>query len=279
MIDKDRDKAVLITGCSSGIGRATAHLFASHGWNVFATMRDPSKIGDLAGLPNVKVVRLDVTDTVSIESAVSQVLAENAHLDVVVNNSGLGVFGPFETATPALVDRIIATNLTGVMNVIREILPAMRMQRRGTIINVASVGGLTTMPLNAIYHATKYAVVGFTEALIYELAPFGITAKTVMPGGVNTDFAGRSLSLTFHGDGHPYADEVASVKAAFTKRGSAYSPPEDVAKTIFTAATDGTTRFKYVVGADAETLLKARTDLGDEGYVNMMGERFGLIKK
>lgn len=149
------NKAVLITGCSSGIGRATAHLFASHGWNVIATMRDPSKIGDLAALPNVKVVRLDVTDTVSIENAVSQALAENAHIDVVVNNSGVGIFGPFETATPALLDRIIATNLVGVMNVIREILPAMRMQRRGIIISVASVGGLTTMPLNAVYHATK----------------------------------------------------------------------------------------------------------------------------
>ena len=271
-----KKKTVLITGCSSGIGLATAKLFASNGWQVVATMRDPSKAKDLSALPNVSISRLDVTDTASIESAVSQALSAHAQINVVVNNAGFGVFGPFETAPPALVDRLLATNLTGVFNVIREVLPAMRMQRSGTIINVASVGGLTTMPLNSIYHATKYAIVGFTESLIYELAPFGIRAKIIVPGGVETDFSGRSLNLTFHGDGHAYADEVARVTAAFQARASAYSQPEAIAAVIFTAATDDSAKIKYVVGADAEALLAARAKSSDEDYVAMMTERFGL---
>ena len=271
-----KKKTVLITGCSSGIGHATAKLFASNDWQVVATMRDPGKAGDLSRLPNVSIVRLDVTDTASIESAISQALFEHAQINVVVNNAGVGAFGPFETASPALVDRLLAINLTGVFNVIREVLPAMRMQRSGTIINVASIGGLTTMPLNSIYHATKYAIVGFTESLIYELAPFGIRAKIIVPGGVETDFSGRSLSLTFNGDGHAYTDEVARVTAAFHARASAYAQPEDIAAVIFTAATDDSAKVKYVVGADAEALLAARAKSSDEEYVAMMTERFGL---
>jgi NAD(P)-dependent dehydrogenase (short-subunit alcohol dehydrogenase family) len=271
-----KKKTVLITGCSSGIGHSTAKLFASNGWQVVATMRDPSKANSLSALPNVSIVRLDVTDTASIESAVTQALSEHAQINVVVNNAGFGAFGPFETATPALVDRLLATNLIGVFNVIREVLPVMRMQRQGTIINVASIGGLTTMPLNSIYHATKYAIVGFTESLIYELAPFGIRAKIIVPGGVDTDFSGRSLNFTFHGDGHAYADEVARVTAAFRARASAYSQPEDIANEIFKAATDDLPKVKYVVGADAEALLAARAKSSDEEYVAMMTERFGL---
>jgi NAD(P)-dependent dehydrogenase (short-subunit alcohol dehydrogenase family) len=271
-----KKKTVLITGCSSGIGYSTAKLFASNGWQVVATMRDPSKADGLSALSNVSIVRLDVTDTASIESAVSQALSEHAQINVVVNNAGFGAFGPFETASPALVDRLLATNLTGVFNVIREVLPAMRMQRQGTIINVASVGGLTTMPLNSIYHATKYAIVGFTESLIYELAPFGIQAKIIVPGGVDTNFSGRSLNLTFHGDGHAYAEEVARVTEAFRARASAYSHPDDIAKVIFTAATDDSRKVKYVVGADAEALLASRAKSSDEEYVAMMAQRFGL---
>lgn len=271
-----KKKTVLITGCSSGIGRAAAKLFASNGWQVVATMRDPSKAGDLSALANVSIARLDVTDTASIESAVSQALSEHAQINVVVNNAGFGAFGPFETAPAALVDRLLATNLTGVFNVIREVLPAMRMQRQGTIINVASIGGLTTMPLNSIYHATKYAIVGFTESLIYELSPFGIRAKIIVPGGVETDFSGRSLNLTFHGDGHAYAEEVARVTASFRARTSAYSQPEDIAQVIFTAATDNSSKVKYVIGADAEALLAARAKSSDEEYVAMMTQRFGL---
>jgi NAD(P)-dependent dehydrogenase (short-subunit alcohol dehydrogenase family) len=269
-------KTILITGCSSGIGHAAAQLFATRGWNVVATMRDPAAAGELASTPNVAVARLDVTDPASIEAVVQQTLAAHGRIDAVVNNAGFGAFGPFETAPQSLIERQLATNLTGVFNVVRAVLPAMRAQRDGTIINIASVGGLTTLPLNAIYHATKYAVVGFTEALVYELAPFGIHAKVVAPGGVATDFAGRSLSLTFSGDEHPYADSVAQVMQAFQQNRANYSQPMDIAEVILRAATDGSAAVKYVAGPDAQALLDARASLGDEGYVQMMNQRFGL---
>ncbi|MES2297492.1 MAG: SDR family oxidoreductase [Pseudomonadota bacterium] len=269
-------KTILITGCSSGIGRASAELFGARGWNVVATMRDPAAAGALAALPSVTVARLDVTDPAAIDAVVAHTLHLHGRIDALVNNAGFGAFGPFETAPPALIERQLATNLSGVFNMVRAVLPAMRAQRAGSIINIASVGGLTTMPFNAIYHATKYAVVGFTEALVYELAPFGIAAKVVAPGGVATDFATRSLSLTYSDEQHPYADDVARVMAAFQQNRANYAQPEAVAEVIYGAATDGSATIKYVAGADAQALLAARASLGDEGYVHMMMQRFGL---
>jgi NAD(P)-dependent dehydrogenase (short-subunit alcohol dehydrogenase family) len=166
-------KAILITGCSTGIGRAAARLFASRGWSVTATMRRPEDAGDLAPAGDIRVERLDVVDVASVERAIARALEAFGRLDVVVNNAGIGAFGPFETASRELIERQIGTNLVGVFNVTRAALPAMRAQKSGVIVNISSIGGLTTLPLNAIYHATKYAVVGFTEGLAYELAPFG----------------------------------------------------------------------------------------------------------
>ncbi len=269
-------QTVLITGCSSGIGRATALHFAKAGWNVVATMRNASRAGELADLANVLVHDLDVTDQGSIKAAVDATLARFGRIDVVVNNAGYGLSGPFELASDALIERQFATNVFGVFNVIRAVLPTLRSQRAGVIVNIASVGGLTTLPFNSLYHATKYAVVGFTEALNHELADFGIRSKFVAPGGVATDFAGRSLSLTFADNNHPYAASVAKAMAAWAARRSGYSSPDEVAKVIFTAATDGTRQVRYVSGADAESLLAARAGLDDAGYLQLVRQSFGL---
>ena len=271
-------KAILITGCSTGIGRAAAHLFAKRGFSVTATMRRTEDAGDLAAAENVRVEPLDVVDVASVERAVAQTLEAFGRLDVVVNNAGFGAFGPFETATPELIERQIGTNLIGVFNVTRAALPTMRAQKSGVIVNISSIGGLTTFPLNAIYHATKYAVVGFTEDLNFELAPFGIRAKVVAPGGVATDFATRSLSLTFQGDGGPYADTIAKVAATFQSRAAAggHSKPEAIAETIFEAATDDLPHVLYVAGPDAIALLERRAKMTDGDYLKMMRDNFGL---
>jgi NAD(P)-dependent dehydrogenase (short-subunit alcohol dehydrogenase family) len=270
-------KAVLITGCSTGIGRAAARLFASRGWGVTATMRRPEDAGDLATAGDIRVERLDVADVASVEHAFAEALDAFGRLDAVVNNAGFGAFGPFETATQELIDRQIGTNLVGVFNVTRAALPTMRAQKSGVIVNVSSVGGLTTLPLNSIYHATKYAIVGFTEGLAYELEPFAIRAKVVAPGFVATDFATRSLSMTFEGDGGPYADTIANVAATFRSRaGGAYSKPEAIAETIFEAATDGLPRIRYVAGPDAIALLERRASMSDEAYIKMTRDNFGL---
>ncbi len=268
--------AVLVTGCSSGIGRATAVRFSQAGWRVAATMRKMQDAGELAELQGVLVHELDVTDPASVKRAVDAMLARFGRIDAVVNNAGFGLFGPFETASDEVIERQFDTNVFGVFNVTRAVLPTLRSQGAGVIVNVASVGGLTTLPFNSLYHAAKYAVVGFTEALNHELAEFGIRSKFVAPGGVATDFAGRSLSVTFSDDQHPYAGNVAKAMAAWGSRRGGYSAPGQVADVIFSAATDGTRQVRYVAGADAEQLLATRAGLDDAGYLDLVRQTFGL---
>jgi NAD(P)-dependent dehydrogenase (short-subunit alcohol dehydrogenase family) len=273
------NKTVLITGCSSGIGQAAATHFATHGWNVVATMRNPQAGTELAKYPNVRVVALDVTSRASAEQAVQGALAEFGRIDVVVNNAGYGVFGPFETASEEVIDKQFQTNINGIFNVTRAVLPAMRAQHAGVIINVSSIGGLSAFPLFSLYHATKFAVVGFSESLQFELAPFGIQIKVIAPGGVKTDFASRSLVHTFDNDEHAYTDTVTKVQQAFAARRSSgeYSSSEMLAEAIFGAATDGTDRLRYVVGPDAEQIAAARKQMSDEAYVAMINQRMGLV--
>ncbi len=164
-------KTVLITGASSGIGKATAELFAERGWNVAATMRSPNE-SDLASKSQaIRLFRLDVTDPSSIETCVSDVIAEFGGIDVVVNNAGYGLVGPFEAQTDAQIRRQFETNLFGVMNVTRAVLPHMRERRAGRIVNVASIAGRMTIPLYSAYCSTKWALEGLGSALARVAAP------------------------------------------------------------------------------------------------------------
>ena len=269
-------KTVLITGCSSGIGEASARHFAAQGWNVAATMRNPAAAAHLKDIPNIKLLALDVTDKASIAEAVAEALAAFGQIDALVNNAGYGLFGPFELASDELIERQFKTNLFGLFDVTRAVLPTMREQRSGVIINISSIGGLTTFPMNSLYHATKFALVGFSESLSFELAPFGIQVKVVAPGGVATDFAGRSLVTTFNDDNHPYAATVGKVAAAFGARRGNYSSSEYLAEGIYAAATDGTRKTRYVVGEDAVALLAAKAKMTDEQYVAFIETQMGL---
>ncbi len=269
-------RSILITGCSTGIGAATARVFSERGWNVAATMRDPAQGAALQGLPGVKVLALDVTQPQSITAAVDQALQDFGGLDSLVNNAGYGLFGPFETASDEVIKRQFATNLFGLFDVTRAVLPAMRARGAGVIVNVSSIGGLTTFPLFSLYHATKYAVIGFSESLGYELAPFGIQVKVVAPGGVATDFASRSLARTFEGDGGDYAPTVAKVMGTFNERRGNYASSESLGIAIHGAVTDGSAKTCYVVGDDATGLLAMRKQAGDEAFATELRRRFGL---
>jgi NAD(P)-dependent dehydrogenase (short-subunit alcohol dehydrogenase family) len=270
-------KTVLITGCSSGIGAASAEYFAARGWNVAATMRNLAA-STLKEAPNLKLFTLDVRDAASIEKAVERAVETFGTIDALVNNAGYGLFGPFETASQDAIEKQFKTNVFGLFDVTRAVLPGMRAQRSGVIVNISSIGGLTTFPLNSLYHATKFALIGFSESLGFELAPFGVQVKVVAPGGVATDFAGRSLATTFSDDGRPYADQVAKVIAAFRARASNSnrSTSEQIAAVIFEAVTDGTGRTRYVAGDDAVALLAARAKMTDEQYVTFMSQQMGL---
>lgn len=251
-------KTVLITGTSSGIGKAAVLYFAAKGWNVAATLRKPENETEFRNLPNVKLYRLDVMDTTSIQTAIAQAIQDFGDIDVIVNNAGYGAVGIFEAATPAQIQRQFDTNVFGVMNVIREILPHFRARKNGTIINVTSMGGLITFPIYSVYHGTKWAVEGFSEALQYELRPFNIKVKCIEPGAIKTDFYERSQDL-FAKEGLTDYDAYVKATLANTQKAGADAPgPQVVADKIFKAANDPSFRLRYPVGSQSPVLLFIR---------------------
>ena len=239
------NKTVLITGASSGIGRATASTFAQRGWNVAATMRRPQDAGSIG--EGVACMALDVTDPVSIERAIEATLARFGRIDVLVNNAGFAVVGPFEAATPEQIQREFDTNVLGLMRVTQAVLPHFRAQRSGTIVNISSIGGRLTFLLYSIYHATKWAVEGFTESLRYELEPFDIRVRLVEPGAIKTDFYDRSMAVVSN---DAYSDLFARGMRALNQAGAAGGSPMQVAATILRASTDRGWRLRYPVHAN-----------------------------
>jgi NAD(P)-dependent dehydrogenase (short-subunit alcohol dehydrogenase family) len=238
---------VLITGSSSGIGRATVGAFAAAGWNVAATMRRPEEAGDWANSAQVLPLRLDVLELASIRSALAGAIERFGAVDVVVNNAGYGMLGPFEASTPEQVERQLATNVTGLMNVTREILPHFRQRRAGTIINISSMGGRLTFPFYSVYHASKWAVEGYSESLSYELAPFGIRVKIVEPGAIKTDFYDRSQELVSKPGLTAYDELLSKALPVISRTGATAAGPEVVAQTILRAASDGSWGLRYPV--------------------------------
>jgi NAD(P)-dependent dehydrogenase (short-subunit alcohol dehydrogenase family) len=190
-------KVALITGSSSGIGLESAKLFAKSGWTVIAGMRNPdSRITPLHDYPNrVNIVHIDVTDDKSITDAVEYTVKNFGGIDVLINNAGYGLTGIFEYYDEEKVRKQFDTNFFGIVKLTKAVLPYMKSQKRGTIVNVASVGGRITFPLFSFYHATKWAVEGFSESLQHELVPFNIRIKIVEPGPVKTDFYNRSMDI------------------------------------------------------------------------------------
>ncbi len=269
---------VLITGCSSGIGAAAVRHFAGQGWNVAATLRNPAAARFEPGAGRVEAYALDVTDPGSIDAAVSRTLERFGQIDVLINNAGYGLFGPFESASRDVISRQFRTNVEGVFDVTRAVLPHMRERASGVIINVASLTGLVAMPLYSLYAASKYAVVGFSESLSHELAPLGIRVKVFAPGAVATDFSGRSLARTFEGDGGPYAESIRKVLGVFAanRASASAATPEQLAQALYSAATDGSAQVRYVIGDDALAVMQTRKELGEEALLGALRQRFGL---
>lgn len=252
------NKTILITGASSGIGKATVIYFQQQGWNVAATMRSPEKEKELGKLPQVKLFRLDVMDETTIREAVEGAIAAFGGIDVIVNNAGYGAVGIFEAATPEQIKRQFETNVFGVMNVIRAVLPHFRAKKSGTIINITSMGGRITFPIYSVYHGTKWAVEGFAEALQFELRPFNIRVKNVEPGAIKTDFYERSMDL-FKKEGLTAYDEYERVVYTSTQKAGENAPgPEVIARKVFKAANDRSFRLRYPGSMQSSMLLLLR---------------------
>jgi len=260
----NRPKTVLITGASSGIGLATAQLFQRQGWNVVATMRSPDKAPDaLTKLEHVLCLRLDVTQPETIEAAIAQSLQQFQQIDVLINNAGYGLLGAFEACSPEQIQKQFDTNVFGLMNVTRAILPHWRERRSGLLINVSSMGGRLTAPLYSLYHSTKWAVEGFSESLRYELSAFNIRVKLIEPGPIKTDFYDRSADIATKPGLNAYDGFVDRVLPNLNRAGKQGSPPEVTAQVIYKAATDAGDRLRYAAGGNAGILLAVRRFLPD----------------
>jgi NAD(P)-dependent dehydrogenase (short-subunit alcohol dehydrogenase family) len=268
--------SVLVTGASSGIGRATVVACAARGWRVAATMRRPEAAVDLASLPGVRVLPLDVTSLDSVEAAVEATVEDFGSLDAVVNNAGFGVDGVFESMDDETIRRQFETNVFGLMRVTRVVVPVMRRQGHGTIVQVSSMGGRVTFPLYSIYHGTKWAVEGFSESLAYELRPFGIRMRLVEPGAIRTAFYDRSRERVAAPAGAGYDDLVARCEAVSLAAGGHGSDPAMVADTVVRAIAERGWRLRYPVAPPAPLLMVARKFLPESWFLRIIRQRYGI---
>lgn len=269
-------KTILITGASSGIGKATARHFQEQGWNVAATMRSPQNETELGQLDRVMVTRLDVQDPASIQSAVQETIDQFGRIDVLLNNAGYGAAGPLEAAPMDEIRRQFDVNVIGLLETTKAVLPHFRANQAGKIINVSSVGGRVTFPLFSLYHGTKWAVEGISESLNYELGGLGIQVKIVEPGAIATDFGSRSLAFLNDESLTEYQTTVQNVTGAFSNFTDVASPPSLVAEVVQEAIEDDSPRMRFVAGEDAKEMLQARDEHGDLAFFAATKERFGL---
>ncbi len=265
---------ILITGASSGIGKATALHFQQQGWNVIATMRSPEKERALNTLENVVLERLDVLDLTSIERAIGNGISTFGRIDALVNNAGYGAYGPLESFPRENIVRQFNTNVIGLLDVTKAVIPHFRENKSGVIVNVSSIGGQITFALGSLYHGTKFAVEGISESLHYEMKEIGIKVKIVEPGFIATDFGGRSFDFQT-GDIKEYEPVISALMKQWQNPNNTVSEASLVAEVIHKAVTDGTNQLRYRAGEDANFLLDSRKKMTDAEFFEMMNNQPG----
>jgi NAD(P)-dependent dehydrogenase (short-subunit alcohol dehydrogenase family) len=244
-----RSPVVLITGVSSGIGRAVADVFAAKGFEVFGTSRNPQRTEPI---PGVELVRLDVADDASVAAAVATVIQRAGRIDILVNNAGVGVFGAAEETSIAQAQQLFDTNFFGLVRLTREVLPHLRAQGSGRIINIGSVLGFLPSPYGSFYAASKHAVEGFSESLDHETREFGVRVSVVEPGYTNTSFEANATDADSPIDS--YAPIREHVKHVIGKAVRAGDDPAVVAQAVLKAATSRTPKLRYPAGPLARQL-------------------------
>jgi len=269
-------KTILITGASSGIGKMTARYFQEKGWNVIATMRKPEQEEALTALENVLVTRLDVRDSDSIVAAVEAGIDRFGTIDVLLNNAGYGSYGVLEATPVEKIRRQFDVNVIGLLETTKAILPHLRKNGTGIVINIASMGGKVTFPLGTLYHGSKFAVEGLSEALHFELEAIGVRVKIVEPGIIKTNFGGSSFDFNNDESLAEYQPFVGQIMAAMGPMAASGSDPIVVAETIYEAATDGTPQLRYIAGDDAKAIIAQRKDTEDATFLAEIKAQFGI---
>jgi NAD(P)-dependent dehydrogenase (short-subunit alcohol dehydrogenase family) len=269
----------LVTGSSSGIGFETALLLARSGFHTYASMRNLEKSKNMTEIANteklpLQVIQLDVNDDKSVKDAIDKIVAENRRIDVLVNNAGYGLFSPIEDVTLDQVKDQFETNFFGVVRVTKEALPIMRKQRKGTIVNVSSGAGRVGVPVYSVYVASKFALEGLSESMRYELKEFGINIVIIEPGVIKTNIVENLKTADIRSRSKsPYSDLIERVSKGFGKMmDNSSSPPKLVAEAILNAITSKEPEIRYVVGDDAQYIMKVRKSTSDREFENWMYE-------
>ena len=265
-------KTIFITGASSGLGKATAKLFQSKGWNVIATMRNPEKDFELRYLPNLTLLPFDVTNLEQINKTVKEITSKQT-IDAVFNNAGYGLVGALESYSDEQITNQIDTNLTGVLRVIKAFIPYFKEKRSGLFITTTSVCGFSSNPLSPVYNATKWALEGFSESISYDLALFNIGIKTIAPGGIKSDFM-KGMVATVDRDYDSLNERLGELFSDGTL--IEFTPPEKIAEVVFEAATDEKDQLRYLAGNDAVKISNERENKGRENFRRDLTKLFNL---
>lgn len=275
MASQDK-KVAVVTGSSAGIGNVTALALARNGFLTYATMRNLGKSEEIKSLAAkeklpIRVTQLDVTDENSIKSAIQSILSEAGRIDVLVNNAGYGLAGAFEDLSMDELKSQYETNVFGLAKVTQAVLPAMRKQGSGKIINISSGAGRFGYPGGSAYVSSKFAVEGLSESLAYELEPFGIRVVLIEPGFIKTNFAdGMVFARKALDPKSPYSQMMQMVATMSEKLMENSSPPELVANLVVEAAMSKTPNLRYLAGKDVEQWVAAKKSMSDEEFQSMM---------
>ncbi|HYX55563.1 MAG TPA: SDR family oxidoreductase [Nitrososphaeraceae archaeon] len=273
-----QQKVAIITGSSSGIGHATALLLARNRFHTYATMRNIKKSVDIMEIANrerlpLQVIQLDVNDDTSIRNSIEKVISEKQRIDLLVNNAGYGLVGAFEDLSVEEIKSQFETNFFGVIRLTQQVLPIMRKQKSGTIVNVSSGAGLIGFPGMSAYVSSKFALEGLSESMSYELEPFGIKIVIIEPGVIRTNFkknavmSKKSLDDSFIS---PYSSIIQKMDASITSIIEHATPPEEVAKAILHVVTSNNPEVRFPVGNDIIMMLETKKSMSDEDFRKMM---------
>ena len=273
-------KVAIVTGSSSGIGYETALVLARNGFHTFATMRNLDKASALLDTSKrekleLSAIKLDVTDEKSVHDAIKSIKSDAGRIDVLVNNAGYGLTGSLEDLLMSEIKAQYETNVFGLIRVTQAVLPIMREQKSGIIVNISSIGGKMAMPLSSPYIGTKFAVEGLSESIAYDLEPFGIKVVIIEPGAIKTNFGtGMVVAKKNLNPSSPYFKQMQKLQGALGLLLENGSQPARVAEVILNAVTTPNPHLRYTVGDDAAMLAQKRRELSDLEFQKLVLEFF-----
>ena len=278
-LTKEQEKVAVVTGSSSGVGFETSLLLAKNGFRTYATVRNLDKakvirnISEKGELP-IQVVELDVNSDRSVEDAIDRINDESGRIDVLVNNAGYSLFGALEDLSMDEIKAQFETNLFGAIRVMKAVLPIMRKQRGGTILNVSSMAGRVAFPLLPAYNGTKFALEGISESMRYETDSFGIKIILIEPGAIRSNFISNGIvGQKATEPSSPYAPMVQTIQKTVPRVLDQATPPEEVAKVILKAVTSENPDFRYLVGKDAFQMNEARKGMSDQAFRDLVRQQ------